>query len=233
MLKPLLVIALVQSSLPLLRAAEFHVATTGDDLKGTGTADQPWHTIQKACNALKPGDSIFIHKGTYAQRMDIKVSGTAAQPLMITGEAGTILSGKGLRRGNASMIAIEDQSHITIASLEICGTKDSEETHGIRIDGACSGITIKECHLHHLLGKEATAIGVYGTDPDKAISGVVIDDCHIHDCEPAGSEALVINGNVDGFVISNNHIHDVNNIGIDMIGGEKSIMPAFLRAAPW
>lgn len=34
------------------------------------------------------------------------------------------------------------------------------------------------------------------------------------------SEALAINGNVDGFMVSGNKVHDISNIGIDIIGHE-------------
>ena len=42
---------------------------------------------------------------------------------------------------------------------------------------------------------------------------------------PAPSEALVLNGNVTGFQVTGNVVRDVNNIGIDMIGGETDIQP--------
>ena len=57
------------------------------------------------------------------------------------------------------------------------------------------------------------------------ISDLVIDGNEIYDCEPATSEALTLNGNVDGFAVTNNVVRDVNNIGIDFIGGETDIQP--------
>ena len=48
----------------------------------------------------------------------------------------------------------------------------------------------------------------------------MIQGNEVFDCDPATSEAIVLNGNVDGFHVSQNIVHDVNNIGIDFIGGE-------------
>jgi len=44
--------------------AAFYVATTGDDAN-PGTLAQPWKTIQKAMNALQPGQIAYVRAGTY------------------------------------------------------------------------------------------------------------------------------------------------------------------------
>jgi cysteine-rich repeat protein/parallel beta-helix repeat protein len=67
-------------------------------------------------------------------------------------------------------------------------------------------------------------ITVYATEAT-AISDLVIDGNEIHDCDPATSEAVALNGNVDGFEVTNNVIRDVDNIGLVMIGGESDIQP--------
>ena len=62
-------------------------------------------------------------------------------------------------------------------------------------------------------------ITVYGNSITP-ITNLIIDGNEIYDCEPAQSEALVLNGNVSGFLVTSNYVHDVNNIGLDFIGGE-------------
>jgi hypothetical protein len=69
-------------------------------------------------------------------------------------------------------------------------------------------------------GGDAMGISVYGSDSTRPISNLLIQGNLIHDCQPGHSESLTLNGNVDGFTILNNTVHDVDNIGIDMIGGE-------------
>ena len=44
--------------------AAFYVATTGNDAN-PGTLAQPWKTIQKAMNALQPGQTAYVRAGTY------------------------------------------------------------------------------------------------------------------------------------------------------------------------
>ena len=78
--------------------------------------------------------------------------------------------------------------------------------------------------IHEIRGADAMGITVYGTDPEP-ITDLVIDGNEIYDCEPSQSEALTLNGNVDGFEVTDNLVRDVNNIGIDFIGGETDIQP--------
>jgi hypothetical protein len=49
---------------PLAHAAEFHVATDGKD-GNSGTPAAPFATVQRAEKAAGPGDTVFIHGGTY------------------------------------------------------------------------------------------------------------------------------------------------------------------------
>jgi hypothetical protein len=50
-----------------LRAAEFYVATTGDDANA-GTIDKPFATVQRAQQSANPGDTVFIRGGTYTMQ---------------------------------------------------------------------------------------------------------------------------------------------------------------------
>jgi len=63
---------------------------------------------------------------------------------------------------------------------------------------------------------------VYGTDGKTPWSGIVVEGCEIHDCKLGSSEALALNGNVDGFLVSGNTVRDCDNIGIVAIGHEKT-----------
>lgn len=78
---------------------------------------------------------------------------------------------------------------------------------------------ILNCRIHEIRRKMPWVSPLYGTSPEEAISGLVIQGNQVFDCDPATSEAIVLNGNVDGFNVTQNLVHDVNNIGIDFIGG--------------
>ena len=52
-----------------VHAAEFHVATTGQDTN-QGTQAAPLHTIQRAAELAQPGDVITVHEGVYRERIN-------------------------------------------------------------------------------------------------------------------------------------------------------------------
>ena len=45
--------------------ANVHVAVNGDDENGDGSMDNPYATITKAADVAQPGDTVFVHSGTY------------------------------------------------------------------------------------------------------------------------------------------------------------------------
>ncbi|MGD0538021.1 MAG: carbohydrate-binding protein [Verrucomicrobiota bacterium] len=51
------------------RAAEFHVATTGNDAN-PGTKKAPLRTIQRAADLAQPGDVVTVHAGVYRERVN-------------------------------------------------------------------------------------------------------------------------------------------------------------------
>jgi|GEM_PF-3676539 len=51
----------------IARPEEFFVATSGDDADA-GSIEQPFATIQRAQEAARPGDAIFIRGGTYKMK---------------------------------------------------------------------------------------------------------------------------------------------------------------------
>ena len=212
----IVIVAACLWTLPLC-GADRHVSLKGVDAQD-GAAETPWRTIGHAVSQLTPGDTLHIAAGNYEEKIEVKVSGTAAAPIVLKGAEGAVLTGKQVKGDH--MIHIQNQSHIHLIGLEIrdlLGTKDGS---GIRIEGAGAGIHILNCRIHEIRGKDAMGITVYGTSPEEAISGLVIQGNEVFDCDPATSEAIVLNGNVDGFNVTQNLVHDVNNIGIDFIGGE-------------
>ncbi|MDX1999291.1 MAG: DUF1565 domain-containing protein [Thermoanaerobaculia bacterium] len=59
---------LVAAALPTF-AADFHVATTGSDTTGTGSAAAPWATINHALASVPAGSTILVAPGTYNGRV--------------------------------------------------------------------------------------------------------------------------------------------------------------------
>src|SRR5262245_59997508 len=59
-----------------IRAAQFHVATSGKD-SNPGTKSAPLRTIQRAADLAQPGDAITVHEGVYRERVDPPRGGTS------------------------------------------------------------------------------------------------------------------------------------------------------------
>ncbi len=224
----------VAGALALTRAGAagtFCVATTGNDAN-PGSEAQPWRTVQKACDAATPGSTVLIRGGIYNEKVIVHVSGSAADGFVtlaaFPGER-VVLDGTG--KAGSNLVLIEDRSYLRLIGLELTGNRGVHDGSGIRITGAGDHLEIRNCKITEIRGSDAMGITVYGTGASQAISNLVIDGNEIAGCDPAHSEALTLNGNVDAFEVTGNYVHDVNNIGIDFIGGEGTCsVPANDRA---
>lgn len=201
-------------------ATDFFVSPAGKD-GSPGTRSLPWRTIQHACDQLNAGDTVHVLRGVYHEKIRIPVSGAAGRPVVIQTEQGATISGRDVDGEN--IVLIENRSHVRLEGFEIRDNLKVKDGSGIRIQGAGAGIEIRNCRIHEIRGRDAMGITVYGTSADTPLSGIVIDRCEVFNCDPARSEAVTLNGNVSGFQVTNNLVHDVNNIGIDFIGGEDWI----------
>jgi hypothetical protein len=85
-------------------AAEYFVSLRGNDSNG-GTIDKPWRTLQKAADALQPGDVCYVRGGTWRESVDIRRSGEPGKPIRFAAYRGelVILSGTEPITGNWSL----------------------------------------------------------------------------------------------------------------------------------
>ena len=190
-------------------------------------------SIQAALDVAVAGDTVQVkQKGTpYFEKLVFPRSGDAGSGYIalaaFPGDA-PVLDGTGV--GGDNMILIDSKSYLKVTGLEVRNNTGITDGSGVRILGTGSHLEIRDNDIHDMRGTNAMGVTVYATE-SQPISDLVIDGNTIHDCEPAPSEALTLNGNVTAFAVTNNVIRDVNNIGIDMIGGETDIQPDATKVA--
>jgi len=159
------------------------------------------------------------------------------------------------------MLQITDASHLRVEGLTFCNnrtahygwqsmpegihvlaTKDGPGCHFIEIvNNVVRDIDGETWAYHsydpetqrHSGGMNGHGIAVYGrgATQEAAITNLLIEGNEVCYCKCGASESVVVNGNVDGFCITRNYIHDNNNIGIDVIGGERVSENRELNAA--
>ena len=197
-------------------ATTFVVAESGGDFTA----------IQPALDAAMPGDTVHVRaKATpYFEKLVFPRSGAAGAWITLDAWPGDqpVIDGTGVAGDH--LILLESRSWVRIVGLELRNDLGLDDGSGIRVEGSGSHVELRQNRIHDIRGRNAMGITVFATEPT-AISDLVIDGNEVYDCDPAPSEALTLNGNVDGFTVTNNVVRDVNNIGIDAIGGERDIQP--------
>lgn len=229
-----LIASLIFASAALCSAATHYVSKeAGASDANPGTLASPWRTLQKAANSANPGDTILVRGGVYPENVIFSRSGTSGNPIVFQAYPSEtpIVDGTSLNFANLpedSLFQLLDVNWITIDGFELRNLRSSSTSRtpkGIFIAGACNGIEILNCRIHDIENNSTTSngnahgIAAYGWS-NQPIQNLRIEGNELYDLVLGASEALVVNGNVDGFEVIANHVHDCNNIGIDFIGYE-------------
>src|SRR5262249_40347236 len=188
----------------------------------------------------RAGSTVYVRGGTYEELVHINVSGNANDGFVTfksyPGEIAILDATRFTPEGRQGVLTIQDHSYVRIEGLEIRNFRTAEHRLvplGINVIGSGSHIELLKNNVHHIeqtfVGRDAPGrggngfgIAVYGTDAKNPITGLVIDGNEVHHLQTGSSESLVVNGNVTNFRITKNIVHDNNNIGIDVIGFERT-----------
>lgn len=200
-----------------------------------GTRSDPLASVAEAVAALDGPGTVLLRGGTYAQRIVLRdVDGVTVRPFR---REHVTLDGSPLTPtpGRSAMVTVVDSSHVAVRGLEIEGYRTTSTRAmpiGIYVHGASDHISLDGNHVHSLgndndtLGSfdiNAHGIAVYGDRARHPITDLSIRGNEVDHLVLGASEAVVVNGNVDGWRIVRNEIHDNNNIGIDAIGFEPTL----------
>ena len=216
-----------------------YVSTTGNDAN-PGTQTAPWRTIQHAADTARAGSTVNVREGIYEELVSINASGDASDGFITfrsyPGETAIVDAEHFTPSGRQGVLTIHNQSYIRIEGLEIRNFRTAEHRLaplGISVMGSGSHLELLKNNVHHIeqnfAGRDAPGrggngfgIAVYGTDAKTPITDLIIDGNQVHHLKTGSSESLVVNGNVTNFRITHNVVHDNNNIGIDVIGFERT-----------
>lgn len=172
-------------------------------------------SIQRAIERAPDGAIVHVQPGVYRERLHVTRDNIT---LKGNGKAVLDLHDKPVSGG---AIHISNRRNVTIDGFEIRNVRGGDTPTGIAVDGRSNNISILNNNIHHVeSGKDAHGISIYGAGK-QPITNVRIEGNNVHHLKLGTSEAVVVNGNVDGFKILNNKVHDNDNIGIDVIGGER------------
>jgi hypothetical protein len=221
------------------RNSTFYVSKAGDD-SNPGTQTAPWRTVQHAADTARAGSTVNVRGGIYEELVSIHVSGNASDGYIVfrsyPGETAILDAGHLVPEGRSGVLTIHNQSYVRIQGFEIRNYRTAEHRLtplGISVIGSGTHIELLHNNVHHIeqnfQGRDAPGrggngfgIAVYGTDAKTPISELVIEGNEVHHLKTGSSESLVVNGNVTDFRITHNVVHDNNNIGIDVIGFERT-----------
>ena len=197
----------------------YYISPQGND-SSNGSKDAPWLTITEAVKKLKPGDTLNMTPGVYYENvMMTTISGTAETPIHIKGMGEAIINGN----GGGTAFSIINCENIIIQGLTVTNANYGIDIRSTPERGTASlkNIIVKNNIVHGINGpKGGHGISVYGENPAAPITGLIIEENQVHNNKLYWSEALVVNGNIDGFIIRGNIVWNNDNIGIDIIGFE-------------
>jgi hypothetical protein len=219
--------------------ASYYVATTGND-SNPGTQSAPWRTIQHAADTVHAGSTVYVRGGIYEELVRISVSGNANDGFITfrsyPGETAVLDAIHATPEGRQGVLTIQNQSYVRIEGFEIRNFRTAQHhltPLGINVIGSGAHIELLKNNVHHIeqtfpgrdkpgSGGNGFGIAVYGTNAQAPITDLIIDGNEVHHLKTGSSESLVVNGNVTNFRITHNIVHDNNNIGIDVIGFERT-----------
>jgi hypothetical protein len=231
----LVLVLMLAHSLAAQVGSVYYVSATGND-GNPGTSASPWLTIQHAANTATAGATVNVMGGVYNEYVSFPNSGTAGEPITFQSDPvvvgttvqGAVIDGTGLTvSGTQGLITISGaRSYITVSGFEIRNLSSSKGVPcGVWITGSGTGVHILNNIIQNIVttSKNGNACGLfaYGTS-QTPISNLVVSGNELYDLQTGESESMTLNGNVTNFQVTNNLVHDNNNIGIDIIGYERT-----------
>ncbi len=211
----------------LLGQTNYYVSGNGNN-SNNGSISSPWETIQYAVNQLHPGDTLNIKSGTYPEKIQISVSGTANAYITIRNYLNDEVILDAGNFNNSIPIIQTDQAYLHIEGLHLTNNIKNYAV-GFELNNAAHHIEFVNNKISNIRfssrpnatvtpGKNAVPLNIWADQPQDSIHNIIIRGNEVFDNQTGYSECITGGGNFSHFVIENNLIHDNTNIGIDVTG---------------
>ena len=148
----LCILALAKSA----SGSTYYLSPQGDDLKGTGSLNSPWFTLEKAWKAASAGDTIWLRGGTYQYSAMQDLTGKSGQSgkrikfWAYNGENPVITISSLFDRATQSNLIYFEANYLHFRGLEIC---NFTQIPGLRASSALFGFTsysiFESINYHH------------------------------------------------------------------------------------
>jgi hypothetical protein len=199
---------------------EIHVAETGSNTLGDGSAGSPYRSIEHAAGFASPGTAIVVHEGAHVGGNFISgLRGTADAPIWIGGAAG---EARPLIQGGSVAMQLSMVSHVVIHDLEMSGASSI----GINCDDG--GMFDDPMATHHVVFRDLYIhdVGTGGNEDCLKLAGVndyLVLDSEMHDCGGGTQGSLIDHVGCHRGLVARNHLHDASGNAVQIKGGSEDI----------
>jgi hypothetical protein len=178
-----------------------YVAPTGDD-DAEGSAEHPWRTLQHAADAVLPGDTAVVKKGTYGEEVTLARSGEEGKPITFQASPGEEVTLDGGGEAGGAFTVESGTSHLRLEGFRLRDYR----VWNISLEGSNRDIVIAgidssggEVGIHMTLGE-------HGKPEQGPVEDVTIRDSEFHDQRFGGIDCTP--GPCNGLRISNVRVYD-------------------------
>ena len=176
-----------------------------------GTEDLPWKTISKAANTLQAGDTVYVKKGVYKERVIPKNSGRKDAYISYIAYPGheVIIDGSNITLPEewGGLFEIDGKSYIRIIGFKIRNAGPYDNDAGILIYNS-SHIIIENNSIYNTT---SSGIGVWES------SHIIISNNEVELACNDGEQECITIATTDNFEVKYNHVH---HGGPGTLGGE-------------
>ena len=232
MKKTTLILVSLFISIIAFSQSNYYVAKNGNN-SNNGSLNSPWKTIQYGVNQLLSGDMLHIKAGTYEEKLDVDVSGTAAAYITIRNYQNDNVILDAINSNNDNAILWTDNAYLRIQGLHFTNNIINF-AGGITLQGAAHHIEILKNKISNIKfsadpnaavtnNTNAVPLGIYADSVTDSIHNILIKGNEVFNNQTGYSENISAGGNFSTFIIEDNIVHDNTNIGIDIGGNYKTV----------